>query len=241
VDFVLRSWYRGAALFATIAVLTSVFLGLVTLSLARQLRIDEELKSVVIESEERLQAIIQSAMDAIITVDEQRRIVLFNAAAQQIFRCPGAEAIGADIGRFVRGQLLQPQPEYSAEFDDTGAPMRKLGQHLALTGVRAGGAEFPVDASVSRVQLHGANLYIVILRDVTERKQIEAALRANEQRYRTLFSKATDGILLLDTQGNVVDANDAFARMHGYAIDELLRMNLRDLDTRKRWRSRPTG
>jgi PAS domain S-box-containing protein len=231
MDFVLRSWYRNAALFGAIAAATAVFLGLITLSLAHQLRIDEELKSNVAESEERLHAIIQSAMDAIITVDEQRRIVLFNAAAQQIFRCPGVDAIGADIGRFIRGQLLQRQPEYGAEFDDAGAPIHRLGQHLALTGVRAGGAEFPVDASVSQVQLHGAGLYIVILRDVSERKLIEAALRENERRYRSLFSKATDGILLLDAEGNVADVNDSFARMHGYTIEELLRMNLRELDT----------
>jgi PAS domain S-box-containing protein len=231
VDFVLRTWYRSAALFGAIAAVTAVFLGLITLSLAHQLRVEEELKSVVIESEERLQAIIQSAMDAIIILDAQQRIVLFNATAEQIFHCPSAEAIGADIGRFIYGHLLEPQPGYGAGFDAAGAPMRKMGQHLALTGVRADGAEFPIDAAVSQVQLHGAGLFIVILRDVTERKQVEAALRENEQRYRTLFSKAMDGILLLDTEGNLVDANDSFARMHGYAIDELLKMNLRGLDT----------
>jgi PAS domain S-box-containing protein len=231
MDFVLRSWYRSAALFGAIAALTSVFLSLFTLWLAHQMRIDEQLKSNVVESEERLHAIIQSAMDAIITVDEQRRIVLFNAAAEQIFRCPSAEAIGAQIGRFIHGHLLDPQPGYGAGLDAGAAPMRKMGQHLALTGMRANGAEFPIDASVSQVQLHGSGLFIVILRDVTERKQVEAALRENERRYRTLFSKATDGILLLDTEGNVVDANESFSRMHGYAIDELLRMNLRALDT----------
>ena len=194
VDYVLRTWYRSAALFGAIAALTSAFLGLVTLSLARQLRVDEELKSKVIESEERLQAIIQSAMDAIITVDEQQRIVLFNAAAQQIFRSAGAAAIGADIGRFVRGQLLQPQPEYRAAFDDTGAPMRKLGQHLALTGVREGGAEFPIDASVSRVQLHGAGLYIVILRDVTERRRAEQELKRSQQELRGLSKAANEAL-----------------------------------------------
>ena len=231
MDFILRIWYRNAAIFGAIAALTSVFLGLITLSLVRQLRVDEELKSVVAESEERLHAIIQSAMDAIITVDEQQRIVLFNAAAQQIFRCPGTEAIGADIGRFIHGLLLQPQPEHSAGIDGAGAPMHNLGQHLGLTGVRADGAEFPIDASVSQAQLHGAGLYIVILRDVTERKQIEVALRENERRYRTLFSQAMDGILLLDAEGNIVDVNSSFARMHGYTIDALLRMNLRELDT----------
>ncbi len=231
VDFILRNWYRSAALFGAIAALTTAFLGLITLSLERQLRVDEALKSVLRESEERLQAIIQSAMDAILIVDARQRIVLFNAAAEQVFHCPSAEAIGADIGRFVRGHLLEAPPGYGGGFDATDAAMRRLGQHLALTGVRADGAEFPIDASVSQVQFHGATLFIVILRDVTERKRVEAALRDNERRYRTLFSKATDGILLLDTEGNVADANDAFARMHGYAIDELLEMNLRELDT----------
>jgi len=231
VDFVLRTWYRSAALFGAIAAVTTVFLGLITLTLAHQLRVDEGLKSIVIESEERLQAIIQSAMDAIITLDQEQRIVLFNAAAEKIFCCPSAEAIGAGIGRFIPGNLIAPLPGHGAEFVAAGAPMHKMGQHLALTGVRAGGDEFPIDASVSQVRLRGADLYIVILRDVTERKRIEAALRENEQRYRTLFTKAMDGILLLDTEGNVVDVNDSFARMHGYGVDELLHMNLRQLDT----------
>jgi len=193
-DFVLRTWYRSAALFGAIAVVTAVFLGLITLTLARQLRIEEELKSNVMESEERLHAIIQSAMDAIITVDEQQRIVLFNAAAQQIFRCTSTEAIGADIGRFIRGRLLTPQPSYSAEFDEAGAPMHKMGQHLALTGVRAGGAEFPIDASVSRVQLHGAGLYIVILRDITERRRAEQALKRSQQELRGLSKAANEAL-----------------------------------------------
>src|SRR5487761_1999765 len=225
LDFILRNWYRNEASFGAIAAVTAVLLGLIALWLAHQLRIDEELRSILIESEERLQAIIQSAMDAIIITDAEQRIVLFNAAAEQTFRCPSAEAIGAGFGRFVRGQL--PQPPYAAD----SAPMRKMAQHLALTGMRAVGAEFPIDASISQVHLPGTNLFIVILRDITERKQVEAALRANEQRYRTLFSQAMDGILLLDTEGNLVDANDSFARMHGYGVDELLQMNLRAVDT----------
>jgi PAS domain S-box-containing protein len=230
-DYVLRTWHRSAAMFGAIAAVTAVLLALITLSLARQLRVDEELKAVVIESEERLQAIIQSAMDAIIIVDAQQRVVLFNAAAEQIFHCPSAQANGAGIGRFIREPLLEPQPLDAAHGDDSSAPLHKMGQHLALTGLRADGGEFPLDASVSQIWLHGTDLFIVILRDVTERKQVEAALRESERRYRTLFSKATDGILLLNTDGNVVDANDSFARMHGYAIDELLRMNLSQLDT----------
>ena len=231
VDYILQSWTRNAWLLGGIAMLAAIFLGLITLSLAHQLRVDEGLKSIVVESEERLQAIIQSAMDAIITLDAEQRIVLFNAAAEQIFCCSSADAIGAGIERFIPGRLIAPQSAPGAEIDVAGAPMRKMGQHLALTGVRAGGVEFPIDASVSQVQLRGSELTIVILRDITERKRVEAALRENEQRYRTLFSQAMDGILLLSLDGDVVSVNDSFARMHGYSTDELFNMNLRELDT----------
>ncbi len=232
VSFILRTWNRSAWLFGSMAAATELLLVLITLWLARQLRIDEELKSKVMESQERLNAIIQSAMDAIVTVDERRRIVLFNAAAEQIFRCTSEEAIGADIGRFLPDFQQEPGG-HLVEIDDTGATMLTSGEHLALTGVRAAGGRFPIEASVSQVRLHGTEYSIVILRDVTERKRVEAALRENERRYRTLFSKAMDGILLLDANGDVVDVNESFARMHGYSVDELLTLNLRDLDTPK--------
>jgi PAS domain S-box-containing protein len=231
MNFILQPWTRSAWLFGSIAVVTAMLLGLITLSLAHQMRIDEALKEVVVESEERLRGIIRSAMDAIIIVDAGQRIVLFNASAEQIFRCPATEAVGCAIERFIPGQRLKVQAPGAADGDKDGAPMRTTGEHLALSGTRADGDAFPVDASISQVLLRGADYFIVILRDVTERKQVEAALRENEQRYRTLFSQAMDGILLLDADGNVADVNASFARMHGYAIDELMQMNLRDLDT----------
>jgi PAS domain S-box-containing protein len=231
MSFILQSWTRSAWLFGSIAAIAAMLFGVITLSLARQLRVDEELKAVLIESEERLHAIIQSAMDAIVILDARQRIVLFNAAAEHIFQRSSADAIGAGIGHLISGQGLKLQPTYTPDSGDSGAQTRKLGQHLALTGVRADGGEFPIDASISQVQLHGAEHLIVILRDVTERRQVETALRENERRYRTLFSQAMDGILLLDTEGNIVDVNGSFARMHGYSIEELLRMNLSQMDT----------
>ena len=232
MSFILQSWKRSAWLFGGIATVAAILFGVIALSLAHQLRVDEELKDIVFESEEQLQAIIQSAMDAIIILDAEKRIVLFNAAAEQIFQRTGADTIGNGIGILISGDGLTPQqPASIAEGADSGAETRKPGKHLALVGTRADGGEFPIDASISQVQLHGAEHSILILRDVTERKRVEAALRENERRYRSLFSHAMDGILLLDMEGNIIDVNSAFARMHGYSVEELLRMNLGQLDT----------
>lgn len=226
LDFVLRNWYRNAALFGAIAALTAVFFGLITWSLVHQLRVDEELRSVLIESEQRLQAVIQSAMDAIIIADAQQRIVLFNAAAEQIFRRPRAEMVGAGIGRIIPGDWFKRQPFYTGASDAPGA-------HLALTGVRADGGDFPIDASVSPVLLDGVEHFIVILRDVTDRKRVEAALRESEEQHRTILRTAMDGFWLLDTQGRLLEVNETYCRMSGYSAQELLAMAIPDLEAKE--------
>ena len=71
----------------------------------------------------------------------------------------------------------------------------------------------------------------VVLTDLTARRQAEAARRESEARFRALLDRAPDGILLLSPGGNLISLNEAFARMHGYSVAEMLQMNLRDLDT----------
>ena len=140
----------------------------------------------------------------------------------------------------TRGTLLgQPMSRYILKDDQhlyylqrkqilaTGDP-----QVLELRMVRDDGTRFGGQLRVTVASdADGATELRVVLSDVTERKEAEAALREKEQRYRTLFCKATDGILLVDSQGKIVDANDALAQMHGYTVDELLQMNLSLLDT----------
>ncbi len=70
-----------------------------------------------------------------------------------------------------------------------------------------------------------------IAQDITARKQAESELRMREERFQLLFSRASDGILILRTDGTIVAANESFARMHGYRPEELSTLNLRDLDT----------
>ena len=70
-----------------------------------------------------------------------------------------------------------------------------------------------------------------IASDITERKQAEEVLRRSEERFRILFDRANDGILLLASDGRLISVNQSFARMHGYSIAEMSQMNLKDLDT----------
>jgi len=124
------------------------------------------------ESRARLACVVESAMDAIIAVDEGQRIVLFNSAAEKMFRCPAADACGQSIGLFVPERFRQANIE--GIFLAGGG---LAGQDSALTGLRSDGEEFPVEFSIARAEVGGSTLYTVILRDITERRRAEQALR----------------------------------------------------------------
>ncbi len=126
------------------------------------------------ESQNRLAGIVNSAMDAIITVDAEQRIILFNAAAEQMFCCPAAKAIGQPLDEFIPEQFRFLHREHIRAFDRNGTTSRAMGALGAVSGLRADGEEFPVEASISQIEAAGQKLYTVILRDITERERTEA-------------------------------------------------------------------
>ncbi len=129
------------------------------------------------DSQERLLGIISSAMDAIITVDNNQKIIVFNRAAEQIFRCPATEAIGQSIDRFIPQRFRQGHTEHIRSFGQTGVSSRSMESPGTLMGVRADGEEFPVEATISQVKTASERLYTVILRDIGMRKRTEEELR----------------------------------------------------------------
>jgi two-component system, sensor histidine kinase len=128
-------------------------------------------------SEARLIGIIASAMDAIITVNEEQRIVVFNTAAETIFRCSAEEAIGQPLERFLPARFRSAHADHIRAFGRTGVTNRSMWRPGTLLALRADGEEFPIEASISQVQSEGHKLFTVILRDVTARKREEEALR----------------------------------------------------------------
>jgi PAS domain S-box-containing protein len=116
------------------------------------------------DSEVRLAAIITSAMDAIITIDADQSIVLFNAAAEQMFRCSAAEAIGQPLDRFIPERYHAAHQKHIQRFAETGITSRTMGALRALNAVRANGEEFPIEASISQSRVGEQHLFTVILR-----------------------------------------------------------------------------
>ncbi len=129
------------------------------------------------ESRVRFSGIIGLAMDAIISVDSRQHITIFNAAAEKMFRCPARDALGQPLDRFIPERFREAHRGFVAAFGRTGVTSRAMGNLHPLSGLRADGEEFPIEASISHIEVGGEQTYTVILRDITERKRAEDQIR----------------------------------------------------------------
>ena len=107
----------------------------------------------------QLDGILQSAMDAIITVDDWQNVVLFNEAAAKMFGYPAGEAIGHPISRFIPERFREAHAVHVRAFGQSGATNRKMGRLGTITGLRATGEEFPAEASISQIAVEGKKYF----------------------------------------------------------------------------------
>jgi PAS domain S-box-containing protein len=173
----------------------------------------------LLESQGRLEAIIESAMDAIVTFDEEQKIIVFNAAAEKIFCCAASDTIGTTIERFIPESL---PIAHAGQFGDTGLISRGLGSLGELFGLRADGSKFPFEASISCTMVAGKKLYTVILRDITERRLMDNARRESEARFRLVANVAPVLIWMSGTDKLCDYFNDPWLQFTGHSLDQEL-------------------
>jgi len=178
------------------------------------------------ESQMRLASIIDSAMDAIITLDADQRIILFNLAAEKLFRCSADQALGLPLDKFIPERSREAHREHIRTFGETDQTKRSMGTLGPLTCLRADGEEFPAEITISQAEMSGKKVYTAILRDVTARVQTEAALRDNEQRFRSIFEQSPIGIGVIDSlKSSFIQINPKYCEIVGRTSDEMQSMN----------------
>ncbi len=175
------------------------------------------------ESRNRLTGIVESATDAIIAVNMHQRIVVFNDAAEKMFRCPAERALGQSVEQFIPNRFRSQHARYISEFGEAGVTNRSMGGALsALTALRAGGEEFPIEASISQVQMDGGKLFTVIIRDITERQRAEQLLRESHQLNASILESQRNHVAGLDSKGMIIAATKREPGFAGVAGIDLL-------------------
>ena len=133
------------------------------------------------DGQTQLERIMSSAMDSIISVDQDQQILFFNTSAEKLFRCSAAEALRQPLDRFIPQRFRDAHHHHVNAFRDTHVTNRQMGQLGVIFGLRTDGTEFPAEAAISQVEISGRKIFTVILRDITGRNRAEHIMREHEQ------------------------------------------------------------
>lgn len=176
-------------------------------------------------SHAQLLGIVMSAMDAVISIDAEQSVLLFNPAAEKMFGWSAAEMLGQPIERVIPPHLRAAHRKQILEFGKNGVTTRVVGKQGELSGLHRDGTAFPVEASISQVEVESGKIFTIIVRDITEAREAHAALERSEQRFRGLVENSFDGIALLAANGTILYGSASTSQILGYALDEFVGRN----------------
>ncbi len=214
---------------------------------------NEELRKEIVErklAEERLRheqkelrrseahkaAILDSSPDCVVAMDHEGCITEFNPAAERTFGHPRSDVLGRPLADVIIPPSLRERHRAGfARYLATGDSI-VLGRRLEMTALCAGEREIPVEITITRISQEGPSAFTGHLRDITERKKSEEALRAahaqvlrSEERWRSVFENSAVGVALTDLNGRFIATNPVYQKMLGYTEQELQALTFLDI------------
>ncbi len=180
----------------------------------------------------RIQEILAHIPEGVITLDGQGVIQAANPTMERLFGYRAQEMEEKGIKGLIPGVCKKGPGDCAGGYAEPGG-MVELGE---LTGVRRDGSHFPVEVAFNSFELDGRRHVIGIVRDVSERRKAEEALRTSEEEYRTILETAMDGFFVLDGTGRLRGVNAAFCRLLRYGSpEEMLSLSFADIEGRENW------
>jgi formate hydrogenlyase transcriptional activator len=166
--------------------------------------------------------LLESAPDAMVIVDRDGRIAFANSHTGKMFGYAPNELLGQSVEVLAPEAVRQEHVRYRSNY--AAAPRtREMGSGLELKGCRKDGSTFPVEISLSPLEESGGSFVVAAIRDTTERKRVQEALRLSEERFRLLTAEVTDyAIFMLDPEGYVRTWNIGAERIMGYLSDQII-------------------
>lgn len=179
-------------------------------------------------AEMRFRAVAQSSNDAIIIGDHAGNILFWNIGAQAIFGYRSEEVVGECLTVLMPERYRAQHKQGLSRFSLTGET-RILNKTVELHGRRKTGEEFPLELTLSAWKENQQQFFSGIIRDITQRKAAEEALRESEEKYRAIFNQAVEGIYQSTPKGTFLNANPALSHLLGYESAQALMEAVTDI------------
>jgi PAS domain S-box-containing protein len=200
-----------------------------TLALVADITERKQMEDELRASEERFRAISVSAMDAIILVDKDDTIIYWNPASERTFGHSEKEALGKKLSRLVVPQQGR-KTHLSILQEVTSKPF--LEKHFEFTALKKGGTEFPMELSVASVKLHDRNCMLAIVRDISERKAMEDALKQERDMLENMAASMDAGLTLISRDYRILWANQLVKQINGNDVENKLCYSIYDRSNR---------
>ena len=175
----------------------------------------------LVASEDRFRAIVEAATDAIILSDRKGNVLSWNRSAQRMFGYRPEEIMGRPLTLLMPDRFREAHQKGLERAQLTGE-MRIVGKTIELHGLRKNGEEFPIELSLSRSVLTGEVFYCGIIRDISERLKTAKALEESERHFQLTIDNINDAVVYGDLSGNVLWANQQWAKLLGRPMDEIV-------------------
>jgi two-component system sensor kinase FixL len=172
--------------------------------------------------------VIDTAVDAIVVIDRHGAIRSVNQATERVFGYSADELVGRNVNMLMPPPYAAQHDGYLANYARTGAK-KIIGIGREVAGKRKDGSVFPMDLSVGEARDGAEPIFVGIIRDITERKAAEAALRESELRWRSIVDTVPDAIIVIDAVGTVESFSPAAERLFGYIAGEVIGHNVKML------------
>lgn len=203
--------------------ITSIMLtfGFVLMCNDRYINDRKQLEDALAESEEKFRMLLETAPDAMVIVDSKGKIKLINLQTEKLFGYTKDELLGKEVELLIPSHHIKGHRSHSENFF-AHPQTRSMGVGLNLRGKHKNGTEIPVEISLSPLNISGGIWVSAAIRDISERKKAEDALKASEEKFSLLAKNSTDIVSLHDLDFNYTYVSDSVKRTLGYEPEELI-------------------
>ncbi len=182
----------------------------------------QEIEKALQISHNYLAGIVDIADDAIISIDRNQNILLFNQGAEKIFGYTAAEVIGKPLNLLLPTQYHKAHRKYVVDFEKSTDKARRMGKRQEILVRKKNGEEFPVQASISKLNLDEDIIFTAIVRNISEEKKSKEALLKLSEKHELILNSIGEGLCGLDRSGKITFVNPAAVNLLGYKKQELI-------------------